>query len=87
MREGEGGRRRERVRERERVYLIQSPSPFLKQILVDLDTLADNMPKIKRSSSEPSILHFVQNQPSMETFVPQTTDTAWQSDAKGGTLV
>ena len=29
------------------------------QILADLESLADSMPKIKRSSSEPSTLHYI----------------------------
>ena len=44
------------------------------QILVDLDQLADNMPKIKRCNSEPSLLHYTQNQPPPETFVPQSPE-------------
>ena len=38
------------------------------QILVDLEYLADNMPKIKRSNSEPSSLHY-NHIPLEEAFV------------------
>jgi serine/threonine protein kinase len=48
--------------------------PLFPQILVDLDQLADNMPKIKRCNSEPSLLHYTQNQPPPEIFVPQSPE-------------
>lgn len=38
------------------------------QILLDLESLADNMPKIKRSNSEPFSLHY-SHLPLEDTFV------------------
>jgi serine/threonine protein kinase len=63
--------------------------PLFPQILVDLDTLADNMPKIKRCNSEPSLLHYAHIQPPAETFVlpDQATEEVPRGAVTVGTLV
>lgn len=45
----------------------------LSQILVDLESLADNMPKIKRCNSEPSSLHY-SHIPLVDAYVQQTAE-------------
>lgn len=57
--------------------------PLFHQILADLESLADSMPKIKRSSSEPSTLHYI-GQMSIDDQLPVTTQHTPSHPKHGG---